>query len=172
MKISDRPVARRVRSPRAWEVTLSPQPLAAASGARAALYVQIVQAVVGDIRRGRLTPGQELPGSRTLAERLGVHRNTVLAAYAELQAEGWIQTDRARSTRVCEQLPELAPPAGSRARRSSVLGFALPRLAPPPPPLAAPLASDEGLLLSDGTPDLRLTPRVAARWRSRCWAAR
>src|SRR5688572_4716907 len=113
MKISDRPVAPRgrIRSPRAWEVALAPEQLAGARGTRAPLYVQIVQAVVRDIRRGRLLAGQELPGSRTRAERLGVHRNTVLSAYAELQPEGWIQTGRARSTRVCEQLPELAAPA-------------------------------------------------------------
>jgi GntR family transcriptional regulator / MocR family aminotransferase len=159
MKISNRPVPDRAlrspRSPRSWEVTLSPQ-LSTSKSARSPLYVQIVQAIVTDIRRGRLLPGQALPGSRTLAERLGVHRNTVLTAYAELQAEGWIQTDRARSTRVCEQLPELAAPAAQRSRRSSTLGFALPGLAPLAPP-----SVDEGLLLSDGTPDLRLAPRVA-----------
>lgn len=163
MKISNRPVA---RSSRAWEVTLSPEQVfreqpsrgqpSSNGKARSPLYVQIVQAVVADIRRGRLLPGQELPGSRTLAERLSVHRNTVLAAYAELQAEGWIQTDRARSTRICEQLPELATPVPRRPRRASTLGFALPRVVALPS-----LPGDEGLLLSDGTPDLRLTPRVA-----------
>ncbi len=170
MKISYRPVGApskqrsaatrgragpRTRSPRAWEVTLSPEQLAASKAQRSPLYVQIVSAVVRDIRRGRLVPGQELPGSRTLAERLGVHRNTVLAAYAELQAEGWLQTHRARSTRVCEQLPEQSAPAAQRGRRPSSLGFALPAQ---PAPLAA---AEQGLLLSDGTPDVRLIPRVA-----------
>src|SRR6187399_1631174 len=91
MKISDRPVV--ARSAGDWEVTL-----VANERSGAALYVQIAQAVVADIRRGRLTPGQRLPGTRTLAERLGVHRNTVLSAYAELRAEGWIESDPARQT--------------------------------------------------------------------------
>jgi GntR family transcriptional regulator/MocR family aminotransferase len=155
MKISDRPVRNgpaRARSERGWEVTLS-----AAGGGSALLYVQIVQAVVKDIRRGRLVPGQRLPGSRTLAERLGVHRNTVLTAYAELQAEGWIQADRARQTCVCETLPEVAPRAAPRARRVR---------AEPGFPLARSTSLDEreaasGEMLSDGTPDLRLAPRVA-----------
>lgn len=151
------PVARgvRVRSERPWQLTLPPVQRPASKGARTPLYVQIVTAVVRDIRRGRLTPGQELPGSRTLAEQLGVHRNTVLAAYAELQAEGWLQTDLARSTRVSEQLPELSAPL-PRARRAGALGFALPQLDALPP-----VSLDEGLFLSDGTPDLRLVPRAA-----------
>src|SRR3954471_1977633 len=125
MKISDRPVRDRPAGAgggeRGWEVTLS-----AAGAGSELLYVQIVQAVVKDIRRGRLVPGQRLPGSRTLAERLGVHRHTVLTAYAELQAEGWIQADRARQTCVCETLPEVALTAAPRARRTRAEpGFAL-----------------------------------------------
>src|SRR5688572_15947494 len=56
------------------------------------LFVQIARAVSDDIRRGRLHKGTRLPGTRTLAEKLGVHRNTVLAAYEELRAEGWLTT--------------------------------------------------------------------------------
>ncbi len=131
--------------------------MSAAGSTSELLYVQIVQAVVTDIRRGRLVPGQRLPGSRTLAARLGVHRNTVLTAYAELQAEGWIQADRARQTRVCETLPEIPVNPAPRARRAgSVPGF----------PLTLRTSVDDrqaafGELLSDGTPDLRLAPRVA-----------
>ena len=167
MKISNRPVRPRgARVERGWEVTLVTPGAArrgrdrAASGTAALLYVQIVQAVVADIRRGRLVPGQRLPGSRTLAERLGVHRNTVLTAYAELQAEGWIQTDRARQTCVCETLPELTAEPVGRARRAPEPGFALAPLTPSGP-LGRADARETGQLLSDGTPDLRLAPRVA-----------
>ena len=65
------------------------------------LFLQITRAITGDIERGRLKPGAVLPGSRTLAQNLGVHRNTVLAAYRELCAEGWIQS-AGRTTRVAE----------------------------------------------------------------------
>ena len=54
------------------------------------LATRIARMIIADIRRGRLRPGDRLPGSRTLAARLAVHRNTVLTAYRELSAEGWI----------------------------------------------------------------------------------
>ena len=50
-------------------------------------FVQIVDAVTADIRAGVLAPGARLPGTHTLAIRLGVHRNTVLAAMRELDTE-------------------------------------------------------------------------------------
>src|SRR5579864_7229352 len=91
-------------------------------------FLQIARAIVGDIKRGRLRPGAELPGSRTLAQALGVHRNTVLAAYEELAAEGWIDRQRARGTFVSDDLPDRAPKAFS-VERSGVperAGFDLP----------------------------------------------
>src|SRR5688572_19389745 len=69
------------------------------------LFQQIARALADDIARGRLVPGQALPGTRTLAATLGVHRNTVLAAYLELLAEGWLETVAARVTAVSRSLP-------------------------------------------------------------------
>lgn len=57
---------------------------------RSPAYLQIAAALVQEIRRGRLAPGDLLPGYRTLAATLRVSKNTVLAAYRELQSEGWI----------------------------------------------------------------------------------
>jgi len=57
---------------------------------RAPVYLQIVAALAREIHRGRFLPGDRLPGHRTLAEHLGVSKNTVLSAYGELQAEGWV----------------------------------------------------------------------------------
>jgi DNA-binding transcriptional regulator YhcF (GntR family) len=54
------------------------------------LYRQLMAALMQGIRTGRLIPGSILPGSRRLATSAKVHRNTVLAAYSELQAEGWL----------------------------------------------------------------------------------
>ena len=39
-------------------------------------FLQIARALANDIQRGRLRPGDRLPGSRRLAESLHVHRNT------------------------------------------------------------------------------------------------
>ncbi|WP_422339299.1 GntR family transcriptional regulator, partial [Trebonia sp.] len=42
------------------------------------------------VQTGRLAPGTRLPSSRTLAADLGIARNTVAEAYAQLGAEGWL----------------------------------------------------------------------------------
>ncbi|MGW7200730.1 GntR family transcriptional regulator, partial [Streptomyces chryseus] len=57
-----------------------------ASGLRRGLTDALREAV----RTGRLAPGTRLPSSRSLAADLGVARNTVADAYAELVAEGWL----------------------------------------------------------------------------------
>jgi GntR family transcriptional regulator/MocR family aminotransferase len=50
------------------------------------------QEIAGDLRRaiaaGKLPRGARLPSSRAMAKQLGVSRNTVLAAYETLAAEG------------------------------------------------------------------------------------
>src|SRR5258706_9108952 len=76
------------------------------------LFQQIGQAIADDIARGRLTKGASLPGTRTLAQALGVHRTTVLAAYAELESQGWVTGSRGRGTIVTS-----APTDGAAARR-------------------------------------------------------
>ena len=47
-----------------------------------------------------------LPGSRTFAHELGVARITVAAAYDQLVAEGYLDTNARRGTRVATDLPE------------------------------------------------------------------
>lgn len=55
-----------------------------------AVYLQIASQIINAIQRGYLVPGTKLPGSRSLANTLEVHRNTVVSSYEELQAQGWI----------------------------------------------------------------------------------
>ena len=69
-------------------------------------FLQIARALAADIRRGRLRPGDRLPGSRRIAASAHVHRNTVLAAMAELMAEGWIETAPGRGTFVTRTMPD------------------------------------------------------------------
>ena len=65
------------------------------------------------IRSGRLHPGARLPGSRSLAADLGISRGTVVQAYAQLVAEGWLTGTTGSGTRVAD-LPGPAP-AGAAA---------------------------------------------------------
>ncbi|WP_432042584.1 PLP-dependent aminotransferase family protein [Streptomyces cadmiisoli] len=69
------------------------------------------------VRTGRLAPGIRLPASRSLAADLGISRNTVTDAYAELVAEGWLTARQGSGTRVAERTPlgRAAPAARPKA---------------------------------------------------------
>jgi len=56
------------------------------------VYQQIYEQIVRLVDGGALAPGDRLPPTRTLALRLGVHRSTVLRAYAELWALGYLES--------------------------------------------------------------------------------
>ncbi|WP_306672078.1 PLP-dependent aminotransferase family protein [Geothrix campi] len=118
--------------------------------AREPIFQQIAQAIRGDIRRGRLRPGDPLPGSRSLAMTLEVHRNTVLAAYRELEAEGWTVAEQ-RTTRVARDLPQ--SPSGPRADPMGRPGYDLPGPGP-----RRSLREPGLLAFGGGLPDLRLVP--------------
>lgn len=124
------------------------------AGAQNPLFQQIAQAIRRDIRRGRLRPGDALPGSRSLALTLGVHRNTVLAAFRELEAEGWT-TSAQRTTRVAADLPE-APARKAHREQGPGYDLELPEPTPARPGLRD--APPHLLLFGGGLPDLRLVP--------------
>jgi GntR family transcriptional regulator/MocR family aminotransferase len=129
------------------------------------VFLQIARAVSDAVRVGRLRPGQRLPGSRRMAEALGVHSNTVLAAYAELTAEGWIDAAHGRGTFVSLAIPDDPPrPAARRGATARRPGFALPAAAPPELRAAHP-TQPGALVLAGGVPDLRLVAR-APLWRA------
>ncbi|MFJ5534016.1 PLP-dependent aminotransferase family protein [Streptomyces sp. NPDC093261] len=68
------------------------------------------------VRTGRLAPGSRLPSSRSLAADLGVSRSTVVEAYAELVAEGWLTAQQGSGTRVAIRVaPHRAAPRAPRA---------------------------------------------------------
>src|ERR1700712_2475704 len=70
-------------------------------GARGAREL-LITALRAAVRSGRLTSGAMLPPSRTLAADLGLARNTVSEAYAELVAEGWLASKQGAGTWVVE----------------------------------------------------------------------
>lgn len=70
------------------------------------LHSKLLNKLTVDIKDGRLAPGSMLPGSRSLAEQLGVNRKTVQLVYEELEAQGWLVTRPRSGTFVSETLPE------------------------------------------------------------------
>ncbi|MFF9325442.1 PLP-dependent aminotransferase family protein [Streptomyces sp. NPDC014776] len=112
--------------------------LSGPGGRRAALTRALREAV----RSGRLAPGTRLPPYRSLAADLGLARNTVADAYAELVAEGWLTARQGSGTRVAERARPLRDTP--RVPRTS------------PPRARGPLHD-----LRQGTPDASAFPRTA-----------
>jgi 2-aminoadipate transaminase len=82
------------------------------------LYRQVTEQIAGLIRRGALANGARLPTIRQLAEELGLTRLTVHSAYAELQAQGLIESTVGRGTFVAARPP--APARHSDAAEAPV----------------------------------------------------
>jgi GntR family transcriptional regulator/MocR family aminotransferase len=73
------------------------------------VYLQIANAISREMKRGRIGPGIKLPGTRLLSETLTVHRKTVVRAYEELDAQGWIELRPSQGTFTSQELPEITP---------------------------------------------------------------
>ena len=123
------------------------------------LYLQIVHALIHEIERGRLPSRTFLPSSRELAALLSVNRKTVVLAYEDLIAQGWLSSSGTRGTMVSTSLPDQHPrPPAARpsAGLDDMQAPAFPFQAPPERPLALPGGS--GIKLDEGSPDGRIFP--------------
>lgn len=92
----------------------------------------LVRALQEAVRSGRLPPGARLPSSRALASDLGLARGTVVEAYQQLIAEGYLAAERGRGTTVSAGTQDRA--AGTEAERPT--GSAV-TFQPGPPDLAS-----------------------------------
>lgn len=134
------------------------------------VYQQVAQAMVQHIRNGMLKPGAMLPGTRELAGILNLHRKTVIAAYDELAAQGWIEAVPRKGFNISSHLPEVKAQRWNTAYAFekkmaapfyplAKTGFPFPVLGVPPP----------RLIIDDGHPDSRLAPMdlLVREYRSR-----
>lgn len=112
------------------------------------LFINLAGSVIREIERGRLKPGDRLPGTRALAGALGIHRNTVDAAYQELVLQGWLTAEASRGTFVARDLPDPATQNWGVRKTAPPAASALPLTQPAPPPMQ----------FTDGSPDARLMP--------------
>lgn len=131
-------------------------PLALDDGDRP-LRHRIADAVVTELRDGRLRPGDPMPSTRALAIELGVSRGPVVAAYDELAAAGFLETRAGSGAAVA--------PGADRAARAGALSSVEPMAPSAPSPETAPtpeVAHD----LRPGRPDIGFLDRTA--WR-RAW---
>lgn len=69
-----------------------------------ARFRQIFDQVAARVSDGTFPPGYRLPPTRSLAKELSAHRNTVVRAYRELEAAGFVSSTVGRGTFVSDHL--------------------------------------------------------------------
>ena len=122
------------------------------------VYVQLANQIMRLLSEGSLQAGQQLPSTRLLAESLQIHRKTVIRAYDELLAQGWLESHSGSGTFAAEHLPGAQPQKLGRAVKTDPAqkaGFSL----TPLPHLGLGFQKNRCTYhLDDGYPDPRLAP--------------
>lgn len=80
-------------------------------------YMQLYLSLRHQIAEGTLATGYRLPASRALAKDLGLARSTVVTAYDQLVAEGYIEARQGAGMFVCDVSPMLRHEASKVAAR-------------------------------------------------------
>lgn len=128
------------------------------------VYLQVAHQVVEMIQRGQVAHNTPLPGTRVLAQCMGIHRNTASMIYDELAAMGWVEIIPNRGTFVSAVLPNNKLKAGT----SNEDLFATETLfeLKENPFLQIPFPKNTlKYTLNDGVPDVRLIPtQLLSRW--------
>ena len=106
-----------VRSTRDSDV-LSPADLLIDAASDQPAYQQIASQIQRAIEAGSRRPGERLPAIRTLATKLGVHRDTVALAYETLSEAGFVEARVGAGTFVRSTVASWAETSG-RAREQS-----------------------------------------------------
>ncbi|XDS42205.1 winged helix-turn-helix domain-containing protein [Corynebacterium pseudotuberculosis] len=84
-------------------------PIAVDSSSSQPLPVQITSHIRSLVSQKIIAPGDHIPSSRSLAAQLGVSRGTVLAAYEQLSAEGYLLAAHGSGTMINPHLAALQP---------------------------------------------------------------
>ena len=125
---------------------------------------ELVGAIVDRIADGALADGDRLPSTRALAQQTGLSRGTVVRAFDELAAAGFVASEHGSGTRVSRGAAQAAR-AGARTRGSAgAAGEALSSS-----PLPEPRRGRSPRDLRPGTPDAALVDDRA--WRAAVRAA-
>jgi GntR family transcriptional regulator/MocR family aminotransferase len=144
------------------------------------LYRQLYEVLRQAILTQQLLGGTKLPSTRTLAAELEISRNTVLNAFEQLMAEGYLETQHGSGTYVAQVLPDdllkVSPstpqspdPVRKKASVSQYGARLLSAVTRMPGPLV-PSIQGKPRAFRQGVPALDAFPRVIwGRLLARCW---
>ena len=124
------------------------------------IFRQVANSLVELIKNGKLKPGYQLPASRDMASMLTLNRTTVVAAYEELQAQGWLEAIKRKGNFVAQQLPVMSPKSfdiGTSAKFQSKDQDIFYRQVAIRKPITRQLKPYQ-LMINDGYPDARIAP--------------
>ena len=140
------------------------------------LHRQLYDALRDSVLSGHLAPGSRLASTRAMSVELGVSRNTVMAAFDQLLAEGYLEGRVGAGTFVTRTLPDDAlrarrapavpPSKGQRGRGVSRRGAALMAAPVTLSRIGAPRAFRPGMPAIDAFPAEEWSRYVARRWRT------
>jgi GntR family transcriptional regulator/MocR family aminotransferase len=126
-----------------------------------AVYIQLANGLINLIRDGKILPGTLLPGTREMAQLMEIHRKTVINAYDELAAQGWVESIPRKGFQIVPDLPIVKPRTyqpKSNFSQSMALTEDLLQL----PVLVRPgwvsEPADGAIIIDDGFPDPSLSP--------------
>ncbi|HEY8399504.1 MAG TPA: PLP-dependent aminotransferase family protein [Flavihumibacter sp.] len=122
------------------------------------VYLQIAHQLINAVQRRYLPTGTRLPGSRQLGQILRVHRNTIIAVYEELEAQGWVETRPNKGTFIigtASARPAKIPSTIRLQQYPLQTGFEFRQSSLLDPPAEN---SNCRYHFNDGTPDIRLMP--------------
>jgi GntR family transcriptional regulator/MocR family aminotransferase len=125
MELRKNRMPKRSLSPMRLIVTLAPE-------AAVPLHRQLYEGLRAAILTRELKAGARLPSTREMAADLSVSRNTVMVAFEQLLAEGYVESRRGSGTYVAEALPDdqlRVRPSGAPAARMHARGRAIAPLA-------------------------------------------
>lgn len=125
-------------------------------------YMQVVNGLIALIRDGIIKKNDPVPGTRTMASLLKLHRKTIISAYNELMAQGWLIVVPKHGHHIALELPETGikpwgiSETGYSARSKMKNPFFKPETTKEFYPHA--FSPNPSLIVDDGHPDTRLAP--------------
>ena len=125
---------------------------------RLPMHRRVYESLRGAILQQRLAGGDRLPSSRDLAAELGISRNTVMSAFNQLIAEGYVEAAVGSGTFVSDTIPR-APLRGQAPRLKTPAASAPAPAAPVEAAVAARLsARGEALCARGGAEHFEVQP--------------
>ncbi|NQZ87603.1 MAG: PLP-dependent aminotransferase family protein [Colwellia sp.] len=121
------------------------------------LYLNIAEAIKTAIKNGNVKPLEKLPSARLLAEQLDVNRHTIMAAYNELIAQGWVETKQRRGYTVASALPIYSAITNKKSTKTTTTQHKW-RIIKPNEAKAQLPASHYQYNFAGGNPDINIFP--------------